>query len=109
MTSVIRRRNSFTFPWDVTKDGERAGGRVEKTGKHLERRRFAGAVWAEESDDLTRRQIEGDPVDGAHLLRAPTHQARHRGPHAGFPLRHGVDLGQVLGAHRRQCHGKEGL
>ena len=40
---------------------------MEQPGEHLQRGGLAGAVRAEEADDLAGLDLEGDPVDGAHL------------------------------------------
>ena len=48
----------------VAADDRRAGGRREKTGDHLHRRRLAGAVRAEKAQHLALRHRKGDIVDG---------------------------------------------
>ena len=47
-----------------------AGGGFEQRGQHAQRRRLAGAVGAEEADDLTGLDVEVDPDDGVDLLLA---------------------------------------
>ena len=63
----------------------------EDAGQHLERRRLAGAVGADESDPLARRDGEGDVLHRRHLDHRPRPQepghgttrcrARRRTPH----------------------------
>ena len=43
---------------DVAEHARLAGGRVEQPGEHLQRRRLAGAVRAEEADDLSLADLE---------------------------------------------------
>jgi len=45
-------------------DQRRARRGSEVAGQHLHRRRLAGAVRAEEADDLAARHPEGDVIDG---------------------------------------------
>ena len=70
----------------VAEDAGLARGRVEQAGEHLQRRRLAGAVRAEEADDLARRDLEGDRVDSAHLTRRAADEAAHGGAQAGLAL-----------------------
>ena len=94
MTSVIWRRYAFsrsqgTCPSTVASP---AVG-IEEPGEHLQRGRLAGAVRSEEPDDLARRDVEGDPLDGDDIL--------------GLPLRRGsapkrAALIRARG-HRRSC------
>src|SRR5262249_12410470 len=45
-------------------DADRAGGGREDTGEDAHRRRLAGAVRAEEADDLAAGDVEGDAGNG---------------------------------------------
>ena len=51
----------------VAEHARLAGGRVEEPGEHLQRRRLAGAVRAEEADDLSRPISNEIVVDRADL------------------------------------------
>jgi hypothetical protein len=55
---------------DHVEPGHRGGalGGTQQGGEHPERGGLAGAVRAEESDDLTLGDVEVDAVDGADLL-----------------------------------------
>ncbi len=68
-----------------------AGGRREKARDHLHRRRFAGAVRAEEPQHLAARHLERHAVDGQDRAEAPMQLAHvdHR-VHAG-PVSQGAD------------------
>ena len=52
-----------------------AAGRIDQAREHLERRRLAGAVGAEEGDHLARLDGEGDAVHRPDLLVAAAEQA----------------------------------
>ena len=54
----------------------RAG--VEQAREHLQGGRLAGAVRAEEADDLAGLDVEGDGVDGLHLARPAANEALGR-------------------------------
>ena len=47
-----------------------AAGRVDERAEHLDRRRLAGAVGAEEAEDLAARDLEVDPAHGFDLAVA---------------------------------------
>ncbi len=68
---------------------------MQQARKHLERGGLAGAVGAQEADDLAGRQVEGDAVHGGDFLGLAMHQALERGQHAGFALADDVGLMQV--------------
>ena len=107
MTSVMRRssarsRRSGRCP----STDDRADGRVEQPAQHLERRRLAGAVRAEEADDLA-----GLDREATCRRRRPPHGSggargcapRPAGPRS--PHGHVEDLAQALdldGAPRRR-------
>jgi hypothetical protein len=55
---------------------------VEEAGEHLEGGRFAGAVRAEEADDLARGEVEGDAVDRLDLFFFAADEARQGRPDA---------------------------
>ena len=74
------------LPGDVGQDRELAGRRVEEPREHLQGRRLARAVRAEEADDLPRREVEGDAVHGADLGLAAMDEARQGGPEARLAL-----------------------
>jgi hypothetical protein len=62
-------------------DFERSAGRREQRRQHLDRRRLAGAVGAEEREDLALSDVERDVVDGRHLsvLLHQVSYANHKG------------------------------
>ena len=64
-----------------------AGGRVEEPREHLQRRRLAGAVRAEEADDLAGRDLEGDVVDCTDLPVLPPDEALDGSARARPPAR----------------------
>ena len=86
ITSVIRREEvALALRGDVAEHARLARGRVEQPGEHLQRRRLAGAVRAEEADDLALADLEADVVDRAHLAvlaadEAPDGRAQPRLP-----------------------------
>src|SRR5690606_29017725 len=51
-------------PRHETRDARRAARRIEQARQHLERRRLAGAVRADQRDALARRDREADAIDG---------------------------------------------
>src|SRR5438876_9573331 len=59
----------------VAQDAHSSGGRVQEAGEHLEGGRLAGPVRTEEADDLARRNIETDAVDGMNLAVLPAQEA----------------------------------
>ena len=75
-----------------------APGGVEQAGEHLQGGGLARPVRAQEAHDLPRLHVEGDPVYGRDVPRAPAHQAAHGGQHPRLPLVHGVHLAQVAQA-----------
>ncbi len=54
----------------VAADAGAAGSRREEAGDHFHRRRFAGAVRAEEAEHLPGFHLEGDAVDGGEVAVA---------------------------------------
>ena len=69
----------------VAGDGRRACGRRQQRREHVDGRRLAGAVRAEEAVDLARLDQEVDAVDGEDVLE-PAHEAFDLDPLA--PRRH---------------------
>src|SRR5207247_4264364 len=61
-----------------------AAGRLELSGEQIEQRRFAGAVRADDADNLARRHVERHVVDGRQTAEALRHAA-----HAEKRLRDG--------------------
>ena len=61
----------------VARDGRPARGRRQQRREHLDGRRLAGAVGAEEAVDLARRHVQVDPVDGAHAALELADEALH--------------------------------
>ena len=55
-------------------DGGAAGGRRQQRREDLHRRRLARAVGSEEAVDLARRDVQIDPVDGAHATLELAHE-----------------------------------
>ena len=85
-----RQRRHRVAPHVVAHDGDVAGIRDEQAGQELEQRRLAGAIGAEERDELARECSETDPVDRAdravaldHLVEAERRRALVRCH--GFP------------------------
>jgi hypothetical protein len=70
-------------------DGHGASVPADRAGEHLDQRRLAGAVLAEQRVHLPPPQAEGDPVDGGHAPVA-----------LGDPLRLQDHVMRVVG-HRR--------
>ena len=69
---------------DVEACDPRTSGRgLEQGGQHAQRRRFSGAVRSQQGNQLTLRDVEGDPLDGFHEL---------------------LTLGEVLGERLRLDH-----
>ena len=64
----------------VPQDAGLAGGRVKEAREHLEGGRLAGAVGAEEADDLARLDVERDAVDGMDVARLAPDEAAHGVP-----------------------------
>ena len=54
----------------VAADLDHAARRLEDAGDHAQRRRLAGAVGAEEAEQLARRHLEIDAVDGGEAAVA---------------------------------------
>ena len=83
-------------PGDVRRrPGDPAGGRPEQPGDQVEQRGLAGAVGADDGEELTRREVEVDVVDNGYLADAPgepvewsstgSASALHRRPRAARP------------------------
>ena len=75
--------------------------RIEQAGEHLERGRLPGAVRAEEADDLARRNVERDLVDGTHLAGLAPYQTLRGRDETGFALGDVEDLEQAVDTYRR--------
>ena len=91
----------------MAEDASLARGRVEQAGEHLQRRRLAGAVRAEEADDLTRLDLERDHVDRTHLAVLATDEALDGSTEPRLPLGDEeclVEVGDADGGvgHRRE-------
>jgi hypothetical protein len=80
---------------DVSEHQCVAGGRIEQSRQHLQRRRLAGAVRAEEADDLSRLDLERDAVDGAHLSVTPPDKGSRGRGEARLPFGDAKDLRQL--------------
>ena len=67
-----------------------AGGGTQQRGEHTNGGRLAGAVLPEETEDRSRRDVEVDAIDGAHLIEVldqtlgpdGAHRFERRGPRA---------------------------
>ena len=91
---------------DVSEHPPLARRGVEEAGEHLQRRRLAGAVRAEEADDLARADLERDPVDGGDVARLPPEEALHGRAQPRLALGHVEDLRKLRDADdRRVGHG----
>ena len=84
-----------------------AGGRLEQRGQHAQRRRLAGAVGAEEADDLPGLDVEVDADDGVDLLLA---LAEGAGEPAGVDhaasIAHGTDRSRASSPGTRLSAGR---
>ena len=85
-----------------TRDARPAGGGVDEAGQHLECGRFAGAVGAEEADELALGDREADLVGGAHLLELAPEQTPHAAPEAGSLLVGAEDAGEMVNFNHRR-------
>ena len=65
---MLRRTCTGSVDDVVAGDRGGAGGRLEQRRQHPQRGGLAGAVRAEEADDLALGDVEVDAVDGADLL-----------------------------------------
>ena len=54
-----------------------AGARLDESEQHLQRGRLAGAVRAEEPEDLAGPNLEREIGDGAHTFRPEAHAIIH--------------------------------
>src|SRR5689334_2873781 len=52
-------------------DAGLAAGRRQQARQHPDRRRLAGAVGADKTEDVTGRDVERDPVDGDEAAEPP--------------------------------------
>ena len=89
---------------DVPEDACLPAGHVEETGQHLEGRRLAGAVRAEEADDLAGLDLERDAVDSANLAHLAAHETLRRRLQALVALGDLEDLQQAVDVDRRLTH-----
>src|SRR5207248_3642559 len=87
---------ALALPRDVPEDANLAAGRVQEAGQHLQRRRLAGAVRAEEADDLARLEVERHAVDRSDFAPAAVDEAAHGRGEARLALRHPEDLLQPV-------------
>ena len=86
----------------VARDPGGPGGRPEQGDQHPQRGGLAGAVGAEEADDLTLGHVEVDALDGVHLLLVLA-LSRVEGLHESSCLDHRVSCSWVgVGAPRVQ-------
>jgi len=76
-----------------------AAGGVEQAGEHLQRRRLARAVRAEEADDLARLDLERDAVDGADIAPPPPDETAQRRAQSSLALGDAEDLRQAGDVH----------
>jgi hypothetical protein len=51
----------------VAEDGDAARGRPRQAGEDADQRRLAGAVRAEQAEELALLDVEADVVEGAHV------------------------------------------
>src|SRR6476620_7930601 len=65
---------------------------IEQAGEHLEGRRLARAVRAEETDDLAWRDLERDAVHGTYLTVLAAHETFGGRAQARLALGHLEDL-----------------
>ena len=91
----------------MAEDARLARGRVEQAGEHLQRRRLAGAVRAEEADDLARLDLERDHVDRTHLAGLAADEALDGSAQPRLPLGDEEGLVQVGDADGRVGHLRE--
>src|SRR5204862_5473197 len=80
---------------NVSQDARLPARRIEEARQHLERGRLAGAVRAEEPDDLAGLDVERDRVDRMYLPPRSSEETLRGGPQAGLALGHAEDLAQV--------------
>jgi len=80
---------------------------IEESREHLQRRRLAGAVRAEEADDLAGLKLEGDLVHRAHLTVLPAEEALDGSTEPRVPLGDEERLVQAGDADGRLGHGDE--
>src|SRR5580765_1942654 len=78
-----------------------AGGRVEQATQHFECGGLPGAVWPKETNDLARRDREGDAVDRARLQHLAPDQALQGATQARLLAMKPVGLDQVDDMYRR--------
>ena len=83
------------MPGDVSEHACFPGGRVQKTGEHLEGRGLPRPVRSQEADDLTGLDAEGDPRDGVHVTEAPPEDAADRRAEARLTLMHLERLAEI--------------
>ena len=69
----LAQEGAFTARWRVAEHGDLATRRIERPGEQLQGCRSPRAVWPEKPDDLTRRNIEGQPADRRDLARLTPH------------------------------------
>ena len=83
------------LPGHVAEHAGLAGGGIDHAGEQLERRGLAGAVGAEEGDELALFDVEVDAADGLHLAVLAVEQPSKRGPQAFLLLINAVRLLQA--------------
>ena len=86
-----------------------AAGRIQEPREHLQRGRLAGTVRAEEADDLPRADVEGDPLDGAHVACLASNECFRGGTEPGLALGHLVDLRKLGDVDDRVGHGLQAI
>jgi hypothetical protein len=66
----------------VAENSDAAGIQARETGEDIDERRFAGAIWPEQAEELTALDIEIDTLQGMHILVAFVHAPnRNRSGH----------------------------
>ena len=88
----------------VAEHARLAGGDVEQPREHLQRRRLAGAVRAEEADDLAGRDVERDAVDGLDLPHPAADEALRRRLEPRLALGHVERLAELRDVDDRLSH-----
>ena len=59
-------------------DADGAAARPDQPGNHPQGRRLAGAIRSEEGEDLTRRKLEGDVLDGDTIAETAREMRRRQ-------------------------------
>jgi len=96
------------LPGAVAEHARLAGRRMDDPGQHLDQRRLAGPVGADQADDLALADGEADVLDGLAHDGFAHDQRAQRAPQPGLLAVHAEFLAQAADFDHRELQGGRG-